>query len=229
MSLKQWKATRNKGTPQRVGKFYMHLAQHIFGGKITSDELADIVDWGNGIGYEVKGSDNNHSVRIRSTQLKKHKDSTIESFPLSWYMYCICCYRNKIWEQPGAPLKKCRGANNVFQYLAENITTVYLLDHRIIDAIGIHVGRKKGAFIDREDESISIGHRLLEQFRIHPEKILFELCLQGEWHSSSTMVDFTFTLQKKRYSVSTRVVQVVHADLKHQFDKRIVVPLVAAA
>src|SRR4051812_39966091 len=47
-------------------------------------------------GIEVKSGDNNHPLRIKTTQLEGHREK-VGGFPLMFehYFYCMFCYKNK--------------------------------------------------------------------------------------------------------------------------------------
>lgn len=224
MSLKQWKQTRRNGTPNRVGRFYMHLAQHIVGGHITKGDssLADIIDWNGCIGYEVKASDDNHRIRIRWCQLESHASDRNAGFPLSSYMYCICSYGNREKKRAGGARKSllgmCRDGAAARACLAENSRTLYVLDLRIIEAIARHLGVQKRLFpCDSETEGVAINHSFMRRFQTHPEEMLSLLGLKkDEWRHQSVPIQTSFEANGKSYPVSITVVEIKHAEMARE-------------
>ncbi len=167
----QWVKTSQAGTPHRVKEFFHSLVATLLGGDIEKNDkngLGDVVNFDLSFGVEIKASDNGHPWRIDVEQKARHADTL--PFPLTYYLYTLCGYKNRNWvkknETPRRdrrsrvfqPLARIKAKVDQFRYLESKVHEVYVLDLAILTAIEQWATIRRGDFAAKPHQ---------ETFRVH--------------------------------------------------------------
>lgn len=167
-SLCSWKRTRSRKTPDIVGGFFEKLVKRVLNARNgfgCEDLRMTRID----AGIEVKSGDNRHRIRIPCDQFESHQ-MLATGFPEPYrnFLYAIACYRNhmpRAHAHSGSALVRCRGEQAVLRHLAENTSSVYVLDHRVIERLQSRRGHIGSTFPAQPGRKlVGLSRKFLRKF-----------------------------------------------------------------
>jgi hypothetical protein len=229
-----------KGQAQRrckfVGKFFQSFGKQLMRAnlpKIDSEDARLRIE-GNEIGFEIKGTGNNDPARIRLAQLERFSRMA-QGFPFDFFVYLLFCYRNRQeTPKPGMRRRKrnrilssCGDDEKVCRALLDNLSTVFIFDHRALEAARDCYGvARRGYPYDPKQQTTAIPRTLLQDLSNgHASRALAELKLSPTqwttWHQKVRVKTYLELPLGKVVSsmIDLQVVHVVPADLKPLLEK----------
>ena len=132
-----------EGRKHSVGRYFVGLTEWMLcGGNadlkvlLSNDPDGDLIHWGLNASLEVKGSDNNHHFLVYEEQLERHLRDAEGGFPVEHCFYVLFAYKNRGPRPKRRCLLQQRGTSEkrIVRYLANNTTTAYVVDARILKA-----------------------------------------------------------------------------------------------
>lgn len=218
-----------------VGRFFEQLTAKVLKARPVINGSLDLGIGKALIGLEVKGSNSSNSFRISTEQLDEHLNENLRLFPdmLEELLYCLFCYKNpRIPTSNGdgsrqTTLSCCKDQKEIFEALAKNTDTVFVLDYRVIDAFVKLYGTEHSKLHSaREIQVVCIKRTDLKEFVPYKSKDKFiSLGLNPEeWSVRKRYMDVRFRLGDAVHKLKLGIVEVLPKELMVRLYKAIRVP-----
>jgi hypothetical protein len=154
-----------------VGPFYEELSLRLINGSRRSEERHDDIIAATSTGeilMEIKASDNNHQIRLPTTQFERQHGSV--GWELSRLCHGIFRYGNREGKQNSngtraTLLSKCKTEEQAWNVLAQNTQVFYILDSKLTKAIAEKNGVQRNLFLDSKEEGFVVTNSILSGLR----------------------------------------------------------------
>ena len=233
--LSRWKKTKRRNVLNIVGRFFQELGAKILRARIPHNGSLDLAIEKILVGIEVKAGDYNNRLRIPVEQLDRHLKENLNLFPdmLENLIYCLFCYRNP--KKPTANgskhrrsrLSYCKDEIDIFSMLSDHTDSLYVFDHRVIQAIKKRFGtNKKKLPCDPEAEVILVGRNYLDSFtQERADEIFLSLKLDpADWAIRERYSNISIRIGLLAHSMKLRIVEVLPRDFMDRLDSVIKTP-----